>query len=178
MKNTIIPGDHTLSVKLFGNPERGSVVVFQYPQVNERNPAGTWYVSRIVGLPGETIQLRDRTVYINEQPLDEVKVLVNEPEMLEPLQVIATDGKGPYQVFYMNTPYDAMDDIPYGTTTPFRIPADNYFLMSDNRDNSEDSRFRGSVPRELIWGKVSFIYMSVSPESGEVRSDRTFQRIE
>jgi signal peptidase I len=177
MKNTIIPGDHILSFKLFGQPERGSVVIFRYPP-SERDTEDTYYVARIVGLPDETIQLRDHTVYINEKPLDEVKVLVNEPVMQEPLSVVSTDGNGPYQVFYMETPYDTMDDAPFGTTTPFRIPPDHYFLLGDNRDNSEDSRYRGPVPRNLIWGQSSLIYLSVSMTTGEIRSERAFKRIE
>jgi signal peptidase I len=178
MKNTIIPGDHILSFKLFGQPERGSVVIFQYPPgTSERDLGDTWYVARIVGLPGETIQLREHTVYINGRPLDEVKVLANEPDMHGPLTVRFTEGTGPYQVFYMETPYEGAADTPFGTATPFRIPADNYFVLGDNRDNSEDSRYRGPVPKELIWGRVSLIYLSVSMTSGEIRTDRSPKRI-
>lgn len=180
MKNTIIPGDHILSVKLFGNPERGSVVIFQYPPgTDEMDPEGAaTYVARIVGLPGETIQLREHTLYINERPLDEVKVLAREPDEHGPLNVRSTEGTGPYRVFYMETPSEDAANTPFGTATPFRIPADNYFLLGDHRDNSQDSRYRGPVPRNLIWGKATLIYMSVSEDSRELRSDRTFQRIE
>lgn len=180
MKNAIIPGDHILTFKLFGEPERGSVVVFEYPRgTSARYPEDTvYFVARIVGLPGETIQLRGNTVYINEQPLDEVKVLAREDDELEPLTAISTEGTGPYQVFHMEGFEELQEEAKFATTTPFRIPADNFFMLGDNRDSSEDSRFRGPVPRDLIWGKVSLIYMSVSAETGEVRSERTFKRIE
>jgi signal peptidase I len=179
MSNAIIPGDHILSFKLFGTPERGSIVIFRYPPgTSERDTGDTWYVARIVGLPGETIQVRDRTVFINERPLDEVKVLADEPAAHEPLTVRSTEGTGPYQVFYMETPYEGAADTPFGTATPFRIPADNYFLLGDNRDNSEDSRYRGPVPKELIWGQVSLIYLSVSMNSGEIRWARSPKRID
>ena len=180
MRNTIIPGDHILSVKLFGNPERGSVVIFQYPPgTDERDPEGAAvYVARIAGLPGERIQLRGNMVYINDRPLEEKKSLVTEDEQYGPLTVISTEGNGPYQVFYTKGAEEPVDELTVGTTTPFLIPTDNYFLLADHRDNALDSRYRGPVPRNLIWGKATLIYMSVSEDSGELRSDRTFQRIE
>ena len=180
MKNTIIPGDRILTFKLFGKPERGSVIVFQYPPgTSERDPEDTtYYLARIVGLPGETIQLRDNTVYINERPLDEIKVIAREENELGPLTVISQEGKGPYQVFYTRASDEPEFEAPFGTTTPFRIPADNYFVLGDHRDASEDSRYRGPVPKNLIWGKTFLIYLSTSMDSGEVRSDRTFKRIE
>ncbi|HEU4794175.1 MAG TPA: signal peptidase I [Pyrinomonadaceae bacterium] len=179
MKNTIIPGDHVLSFKLFGKPERGSVVLFQYPQGRNGEPeTDTYYIARVVGLPGETIQLRDNTVYINERPLDEIKVLAIEDNELGPLKVTSTEGKGPYQVFYMEDFAAPPEDLPtLGTNTPFRIPANYYFVLGDNRDNSQDSRYRGPVPANLIWGRASYIYLSVS-DTQEIRTGRTFKRVE
>ncbi|HSK63191.1 MAG TPA: signal peptidase I [Pyrinomonadaceae bacterium] len=154
MKNTIIPGDQILTFKLFGTPERGSIVIFQYPPgTSDRDPEGTAsYVARIVGLPGETIQLRGDTVYINERPLDEIKVLAREDEDLGALTVVSTEGQGPYQVFYLEDAVEAPDDFRFGTTTPFPIPADNYFLLGDHRDNSVDSRSR-----------ISWLYVVLVP---------------
>jgi signal peptidase I len=179
MKNTIIPGDHILAVKMFGQPERGNLIVFQYPRGSSKwNREDTdYYIGRIVGLPGETIQLRDHTVYINDRPLDEIKVLATEGDVLDPLTVISTEGKGPYRVFYLEITYEPGNEPTLGTTTPFRIPADNFFVLADNRDNSLDSRYRGPVPRKLIWGSLSLIYLSVS-DSGKVRTERMLKRVE
>lgn len=156
MMNTIIPGDHLLIHKSFGEIERGDIVVFQFPEDS------TYYLKRVVGLPGETIQLRGTTIFINERPLDEQRVKAEEGFSFEsPLKEVATEGKGPYRVFYTNA-FDAPSSGggDFGTNAPFKIPNDCFFLMGDNRDNSEDSRYRGPVPRELIWGKPSIIYYS------------------
>lgn len=165
MSNTIVPGDHVLMVKSFGGIERGQVVVFQFPGDSNR------YIKRVVGLPGETIQFRDRTVYINGRALNEQKVLVA-PEESEgqPLEIRSKQGSGPYPVFYQENAYEYPDTTTVGTAEPFHLPANNYFLMGDNRDNSEDSRYRGPVPRNLIWGTAVLIYYSE-------HSDRLFQRI-
>ena len=168
MANTIVAGDHVLMVKAFGDIERGQVVVFKFP--GDSNS----YIKRVVGLPGETIQFRSRTIYINGRPLNEQKVTVA-PEDLsgDPLKVISKEGSGAYPAFY-SMPVEQEDDsesyTKFGTHEPFRLPADNYFLMGDNRDNSEDSRYRGPVPRNLIWGTAVLIYYSQ-------HSDRIFKRI-
>jgi signal peptidase I len=179
MKNTIVPGDHLLAVRMFGNPERGNIIIFQFPPgTSERDREGpAEYIFRVVGLPGETIQLRGNTVYINDQPLDEVKVSASEDEDLGPLTVSSTEGTGPYEVFHVRAPDEPREETPFATTTPFRIPADNYFVLGDHRDSSEDSRYRGPVPKDLIWGSASYIYLSVSMDSGEVRTERTLKRV-
>ena len=158
MANTIVAGDHVLMVKSFGDIERGQVVMFQFPDDSNR------YIKRVVGLPGETIQFRGRTIYINDRPLDEQKVLVKDDFSGAPLQVLAKEGgSGPYPVFYTRTEDEedpSLDVSKFGTHEPFRLAADSYFLMGDNRDNSEDSRYRGPVPRNLIWGTAVLIYYS------------------
>lgn len=186
MANTIIPGDNILITRSFGQIERGQIVLFQYdpksPVYRDRpeDPA-TYYISRIVGLPGETIQTRGRTVYINERPLAEQKVTITEISQYGPLQELSTEGDGPYRVFYSQQSTDEQsafsDAEKFGGQTPFRIPNDSYFVMGDNRDNSEDSRYRGPVPRNLIWGKVSIVYYSATMDTDEARWDRVFKKV-
>ena len=187
MANTIIPGDHLLIRKSFGQIERGEIVVFQYdpesPGYKDRpEDPGTYHVARVVGLPGETIQMRGRTVYINNRPLQEQKVTTRELGPYEPLEELSTEDSGPYRVFYAARSDEERAAVSeaeqFASQTPFRIPNDNYFVMGDNRDNSEDSRFRGPVPRNLIWGKVSMIYYSATINTEELRWDRVFKKIQ
>lgn len=176
MMNTVLPGDRLLVTKVFGTIERGEIVVFQYPEDS------TYYLARVVGLPGETIQVRGHEVYINERLLDEQKVVANSKDDRgeEPFEEISTEGSGPYRVFFTQPP-DQVDDLGvdanFGVATPFRIPANSFFMLGDNRDNSFDSRHRGAVPRELIWGSSTVIYMSTPLHSEDVRWNRVMKRI-
>ena len=168
MSNTIVAGDHVLLMKSFGEIERGQVVVFRFPNDSNR------YIKRVVGLPGETIQHRGRTVYINGHALSEQKVLV-EPDdgSGEPLRIRSKQGSGLYQVFYSRTDDEEDENVDittFGTSEPLRLPPDSYFLMGDNRDNSADSRYRGPVARNMIWGTAVLIYYSQ-------HSDRILKRI-
>ena len=114
---------------------RGDVIVFKYPDEPERD-----FIKRVIGLPGETLELRNKKVYVNGQPLDEPYV-----HFLEP----AVDAQ---EV----TSFDVRER--YG---PVHVPAEQYFVMGDNRDNSQDSRYWGFLPRTYIKGKALMIYWSV-----------------
>ena len=179
MSNTIVPGDHVMVNKLFGPPSRGDIVLYQQTKGAER------YLSRVVGLPGETIQVQGKSVYVNGRILEEQRVTVEQdPTSLDLLKEISSEGSGPYRVFYDKHFLKEQDTVEepggdFGTTTPFRIPDDSYFLLSDNRDNSYDSRYRGAIPRKMIWGRVSIIYYSVKmPLQDEVRWERMFKKVQ
>ena len=172
MLNTIVPGDRLVVHRLLGNINRGDIVAFQYPGDK------AYFIARIIGLPGESIQLKGKLVYINGAPLAEQLVLVDAHyDGKEPLKELSTSGSGAYRVYYVQ--HSSEEDEfssgvsgDFGVETPFQIPNDSYFLMGDNRDNSNDSRFRGPVPRKLIWGKPSIIYYS------ESNSDRVFTKLQ
>jgi signal peptidase I len=181
MMNTIIPGDHVLIHKSFGQIERGNIVLFQYPTSSEFSHKSEYRLARVVGLPGETIQMRGTTIYINGQPLAELKVMATEgSDMLDPLLPVSTEGSGPYRVYYTEHPKHPEAEVGglFGTNTSFQIPNDNFFVLGDNRDNSEDSRFRGPVPRELIWGEAAIIYYSKAETfDGGIRWERIFKKV-
>jgi signal peptidase I len=181
MMNTILPGDHLMVHRLFGEIKRGSVVVFEYPGDSVR------YVARVIGLPGETIEIRGRTIFINNTELPEEKVQTKPEDYSkgpDKLEEVSSEGAGPYKVFFTGTAESAPDpplDGTFGGGSPFQISEGQYFLLGDNRDNSEDSRYRGTVPGELIWGRVSVVYWSsyhnrITQEE-RVRSERLFTRI-
>jgi len=185
MANTIIPGDHLIVFRSFGAIERGEIVIFKYPK-----DLSVKYVARVVGLPGETIEIRDRSVFINGNELSEQKVAVKpdwDPTVIE-LEELSSEGSGSYRVFYSlrdevtRTGLEQQSpDATFGTTAPFRIPDGQYFLLGDNRDNSLDSRFYGTVPRDLIWGSPTVIYWSAQdgPSHDEtIRWERISKRVQ
>ena len=163
MENNLLVGDHLLVNKfIFGptasglerallpvtNIKRGDVIVFKYPEDPERD-----FVKRVIGLPGETLEIREKKVYINGKPLDEPYV-----HFLQPA--------GAYGEF---AAYDVRER--YG---PVTVPASQYFMMGDNRDNSQDSRYWGFLPREYIKGKALLIYWSFDTSGEEPPSDGLF----
>jgi signal peptidase I len=138
MMNTLLVGDYILVDKaVYGAraPGRGDIVVFKYP-VDERRD----FVTRIVGVPGETVQVRGRQVLIDGRALDEPDV-----------------RGGPHAV----TPAGSSTFCGYAyACEPLVVPPDSYFVMGDNRDNSRDSRYWGFVKRDKIEGKAVQIYWS------------------
>ena len=153
MENNLLIGDHLLVNKFIFGPtassvgrtllpvrdiRRGDVIVFKYPDEPDRD-----FIKRVIGLPGETLELRAKKVYIDGQPLDEPYV-----HFLEP----ASDSQE-------TTSFDVRER--YG---PVRVPEGQYFVMGDNRDNSQDSRYWGFLPRHYVKGRALMIYWSY--ESG------------
>ena len=183
MANTIIPGDHLIVKKLWGDVSRGDILIFQYP-----DDPSVQYVARVAGLPGERIQVRGYFVYVNGVPIPEQRVMVaqNDDFIRDFLEELSTEGAGPYRVFYYRrdpanpTVADDPVDARFGVAEEFHIPANQYFLLGDHRDNSLDSRFRGAVPRELLWGKPTMIYWSSfhqPPEEEKISWDRIGKRV-
>jgi signal peptidase I len=172
MANTIIPGDSLLCRMHVGEIKRGDIVIFKLPT----DPKVT-YVKRVIGLPGETIQLKGHRVFINGKELPEERALIRltgEPE----LPVVKVEPKPQdawYRVFYDNERYSGDDEFEinpaakYGVAGPYPVPQGHYFMLGDSRDNSEDSRYWGTVPLDLIVGEALMIFSSTA-KGGEGRS--------
>jgi signal peptidase I len=161
MENNLLIGDHLLVNKFVYGPAasglekailpmrdigRGDIVVFKFPQEPERD-----FIKRVIGLPGETLELRNKKVYINGTPLDEPYVHFLVPPSAEGQEV---------------APFDLRES--YG---PVTVPEGQYFVMGDNRDNSQDSRWWGYLPRDLVKGKALMIYWSFESDRNDYQQD-------
>jgi signal peptidase I len=159
MEPNLLIGDHLLVNKFVAAPtltriegtllpietiHRGDVIVFKHPKLPERD-----LIKRTIGLPGETIELREGRVYVNGKALDER-----------------------YANFLLPTAADLPAGDPRRTYGPVTVPQGHYFMMGDNRDNSEDSRYWGFLPREFVKGKALFLYVSFGEGEGSVANVR------
>lgn len=153
-----------------GDPQRGDVVVFRFP----RDPAVD-YIKRIVGLPGDRIEYRDKVLYINGQP------------MKQELNGTYTDQGTGMSMTGASMRIESLGNVQHGILTrpeqpprdgEFRVPEGHYFVMGDNRDNSNDSRFWGYVPDENLVGKAFMIWMNWDSADKAIRWDRIGSFIE
>jgi signal peptidase I len=156
MENNLLIGDHLLVNKFvyaptasgierallpIGTIRRGDVLVFKSPVEPERD-----LIKRVVGLPGDRLEQKEKKIYINGKPLDEPYVhFLEEPHRNADL----SEG----------TASDVREN--YG---PVTVPPNQYFMMGDNRDNSADSRYWGFMPVDYVKGKAVLIYWSYESE--------------
>ncbi len=174
----LIPG------KIFSNtPERGDVVVFKTPENNR-----TDYIKRVIGLPGDKIEIKNGIIFINGSEI--LRKKLND--------FIDTDNKSSnkrvrmYNEYFFNKEINILDLTDNGiadNTQLYNVPDNHFFVMGDNRDNSQDSRFIstvGFIPYENLVGKAQFIFFSLEnarflqiwkwPNS--IRYARIFQKIQ
>ena len=159
MENNLLIGDHLLVNKAVFSPmafsaeaavlpngsvDRGDIIVFKFPLNPERD-----FIKRVIGLPGEKVELRNKTVYINDEPLAE-PYLPSHMTRLVPGAVAVSHRDN------------------HGPTT---VPDGHYFMMGDNRDNSEDSRYWGTLPHDHIKGKAVVVYWSYDAGVPEIIFD-------
>lgn len=141
-----------------GEPERGDVAVFKFPP----NPSID-YIKRVIGLPGDRIQVRDGLLRINGAPIRRELI-----DRIDDEDV--TERVGPVDVYRETLPngvsYRTLDlskGTPGDDTREFIVPEGHYFMMGDNRDNSTDSRFNvGYVPADHLVGRANIIFFSIA----------------
>ena len=171
MENNLLIGDHLLVNKFVFAPtltsiekallpidpiRRGDILVFKFPEDPTRD-----FIKRVIGLPGETIEMRNKKVYINGTPLDEPYVHFLYPP---------SDEGG------SSAPDADVSDLRSGFP-PMMVPPDQYFMMGDNRDNSQDSRYWGFMRRDYVKGKALFVYFSFGDGLANVRWSRLLHQI-
>jgi signal peptidase I len=162
MKENLLIGDHLLVNKLVYSPsfgsiedrvmgkrpiQRGDVVVFKFPEDPTRD-----FIKRVIGLPGETVEIRNKQVFVDGKPLVE-----------------------PY-VHFLEQPLRP-DDPEYGLRSdsirdnwgPQAVPAGQLLVLGDNRDNSRDSRFWGFLPKDQVKGRALLVYWSYEARDDEYR---------
>ncbi len=148
MQPTLMIGDKIIVNKLsysFHGVNRGDIVVFANPPADKAEPPGTDLVKRVIGLPGETIWSNPNgTIYINGKP-------ISQPWLVQ--SAITNPGPRICSVLV----YSRSNQGSGSTCDPLVIPANEYFVMGDNRGDSEDSRYFGPIQGSLIIGKVDAI---------------------
>ena len=167
----------------FTEPERGDVMVFKLPSDNK-----TDYIKRIVGLPGDTVQLRQSILYINGKPVERKKVddfidrsrPNNYTRTARYMETLPNGRKHYILEVTVNTIFD--------NTPVYTVPEGHYFAMGDNRDKSRDSRFLddvGYIPKVNLVGRAEFLFLSVDGAvwkfwewANSLRFERFFQAIE
>ncbi|MBP2673714.1 MAG: signal peptidase [Deltaproteobacteria bacterium] len=152
MENTLLVGDHIFVNKFiygyhipftkgrvlqFKTPQRGDIIVFVFPEDPSKD-----FIKRVIGVPGDVVEVRDKTVLLNGETLTEGYARY-------------VEGDDASQVVH------SRDDM-----LPVKVPAGKYFVMGDNRDRSYDSRFWGFVDEEAVIGKALFIYFSIDWNKG------------
>jgi len=142
MANTLVPGQRVLVDRMvyhYRSVHRGDIIVFRRPE-----PPHDVLIKRVVGLPGDLLSVRNGHLFING-------VQQNEP-FVDKVDGITepTDPADPYA--------SAQPDAPWSLEHPYRVPLGHYFVMGDNRTDSSDSRYWGTVPRANIIGRAFFTY--------------------
>ncbi|MDV2077326.1 signal peptidase I [Marinobacter xestospongiae] len=127
-----------------GDPQRGDVMVFKVPEDGETN-----YIKRVIGVPGDRIRYRNKTLYINGEEVESQFVAKLPPVELRREQL----GEVEHDIFLTLGRQSGAGE------GEWVVPEGHYFMMGDNRDNSNDSRFWGTVPDELVVGKAFAIWM-------------------
>ncbi|MFP3866681.1 MAG: signal peptidase I [Desulfobacteraceae bacterium] len=125
-------------------PQRGDIVVFLFPEDPSKD-----YIKRVVGVEGDKIQIINKHLYVNDEPVESLQAVYQDPKI-----------------------FDTAMDPPRDNYGPVKVPPDHLFVMGDNRDFSYDSRFWGFVPMDSLRGKACIIYWSWDSQDHSLRWHR------
>ena len=153
-----------------GEPERGDVVVFRFP----KDPSID-YIKRVIGLPGDRISYRGKVVYVNDKPMK----LTDQGGYQGEGTALSMTGAQLAEEQLGDVTHQVLMRFESGPRDgEFRVPDGHYFVMGDNRDNSNDSRFWGTVPEKNLVGKAFMIWMNWDKVDNTVRFSRIGGSIE
>tara|TARA_E500000178_G_scaffold347184_1_gene400036 strand:+ start:654 stop:1274 length:621 start_codon:yes stop_codon:yes gene_type:complete len=144
---------------LYEQPNRGDIVVFKTPEDNK-----TDYIKRLIGLPGDKIRIENNEIFINDKKIAREKLGNEKYKNLEVEKYKETLPNGKF--YYV---YEIVEELPYFDTDNFSeivISENEFFVIGDNRDNSQDSRFIGNIPKENLVGKALVVMLSFDGEKG------------
>ena len=173
-----------LPKKIFSKtPNRGDVAVFKTPENNR-----TDYIKRVIGIPGDLIKITNGKIFINENEIYRKRI----EDFIDNDKNAVSKRVRKYKEYFFDKEIEVLDLVDNGiadNTQLFRVPENHFFVMGDNRDNSQDSRFIstvGFIPYENLVGKAQFIFFSLEnarflqiwkwPNS--IRYERIFQKIQ
>jgi signal peptidase I len=149
-----LPATHT-KVLNTGSPQRGEVMVFRYPEEPSKN-----YIKRVVGLPGDRIRITGAELYINGAKIERRLLSRSAGQQSQEAVFVERLGQAEHLIRHewLVNPFTGqlVSRSPEGE---WEVPADSYFVIGDNRDNSKDSRFWGVVPESHVAGKAVLIWM-------------------
>ena len=150
----VIPG------RLFSkDPIRGEIAVFKTPEDNR-----TDYIKRVVGLPGDLLEMRDNVLIINEEEINITKKNIEKYKSFNVSKNIETlPNKLAYEVYEFEKEFQGLNTNNFNK---IKIPLDFFFVLGDNRDNSQDSRFIGLIPRDNLVGRAEVVMVSFDTEIG------------
>jgi len=169
-----------------GEPQRGDVAIFR--NTNPNNPDD--FIKRVIGLPGDRVQMIDGALYINNEPVTRQRLGITRDK-----DMVGNAGNLPVTVYRETldngVSYDTFDIVQNGlgdNTQEFVVRPGHYFMMGDNRDNSDDSRFSvGNVPAENLIGRANLIFFSIGNDSSawqlwrwpfDARLNRIFSQVQ
>ena len=147
-------------------PKRGDVIVFKYPENKNIN-----YIKRVIGIPGDLIIYKDKTLFVNGNRYNQTKISHN----FDPIEI--ANGTVSYEHNEFKK-YLILNQNESTFNFKYKVPSKSYFVLGDNRDNSNDSRFWGPVPEENLIGKAFYIWMFWNFDSYYSFFDRVGNHIE
>lgn len=143
----------------YEEPRRGDIVVFKTPEDNR-----TDYIKRLIGLPGDKIKMVSNEIFVNDKKIS-TKILLNEKYKFIDVQRIEEklSNNRSYNVYEFVKPFLDFDTNNFSEVT---VPVNHFFVLGDNRDNSQDSRYIGFIPKNNLVGRAEMVFLSFDTEIG------------